>query len=458
MKIKSIAIIFMFLIFVILFNANSVEAASVSISDNQTVEAGTTITVEAGVNAGVWDLTLSGGGQSYRIFGNTSIADNAFASGSITFVANETTTVTLSGTIKDFYASDESKPETVNKTMTVTIKEKEQTPQEPEEPQTPQVPTTTQKSNNANVTMIETSPVDFSGFKANKTSGYEISVDNDIDKIYVNVKKEDSKASVSLLNKTNSDTGKSWVYIVEGNNEINVTVTAEDGKTSKTYTINVKRAEKTKEENKETEEIPKETEKIPEEISDPIEEVFGLSELTIEGIELKPKFQTDVYEYKINIEDIEQLSITTLATEANTSIEILGNEKFVEGENIVTIHVKGKDEEKNATYQIIVNKTLKMLKENLVNENEILGTINNEGEQKNNSNKILIIIAIIVILAIVIGMVIINSRKNRSFYELADDDDDISLEIQSENEMQKVNNANDEFFEEVRKSKGKRFK
>ena len=67
----------------------------------------------------------------------------------------------------------------------------------------------------------------------------------------------------------------------------------------------------------------------------PMEEVFGLTELTIEGIKLNPEFKTDVYEYKVDLkEELEKLKITTLATDVNSNIEILGNENLKEGDHI----------------------------------------------------------------------------------------------------------------------------
>lgn len=319
----------------------------------------------------------------------------------------------------------------------------------------PEKPSTSTKSSNANVKRITTSPVNFSGFKTNKTSGYAVTVENNVDKINVNVSKEDSKASVSLLNKTNSDKGKFWVYLAEGNNEINIVVTSEDGTNQKTYTINVTR--KTKDEQTEETEKPEEKpEEAPEENSEeqPMEGTFGLSELKIEGLELNPKFQTDIYEYNIELkEDLEKLNITTLATKENSNIEITGNENLQEGENIITIIVKGENDAETVAYQIIVNKILEKQED----------TSNREQQEK--IKKIIILsVAGGIILIIAISVVIIKIKKSKGLnagyipYEDLNDDYEETNEV----EDQQNEDVEDEFYEEeTRKkkhSKGKRFK
>ena len=277
-------------------------------------------------------------------------------------------------------------------------------------------------------------------------------MENNVDKISVSVTKEDSKASVSLLNKTNSDKGKSWVYIAEGKNEINVTVTSEDGKNQKTYTINVTRKEK---EVEETEKTNPKTEENPEENPEeqPMEEIFGLTELKIEGVELKPQFQTDVYEYKVELkEDLESLNITTLATKNNSNVEITGNENLQEGENVITIIVKGENEEETATYQIIVNKIL-------IKQEDT----SNQDNQEKIKKAIILSVAGGVILIIVISIIIMkikNSKKINGGYipyeNLGDDYDDTE-----EQEIEEDDNEDELFDEEPKKkkhSKGKRFK
>lgn len=454
MKKKIFSIIFaIFLIFAI---NNYCKAASASIQCNNTAEINKTITISVSGSAVQWNLNLKVNGQSIA---SNSELDNVNGNKTISFSGNYTPktegnlTVTLEGSITE--ASNGSTIKSFG-TRNISVTKSSSSSNSGSNSQNnsgTNNTTTSTKSSNANVKMITTSPVDFSGFKANKTSGYSVTVENNIDKINVNVTKEDTKANVSLVNKTNSDTGKSWVYIAEGDNEINVTITSEDGKNQKTYTINVTR--KTKEDK--TEETSNEnTEEKPEENTetDPLEEKFGLSELKIEGLEIEPQFQTDIYEYKVELkEDLDKLNITTLATKANATVEITGNENLKEGENIITILVKGENEDETAAYQIVVNKILEK------QEN----TENNSNQDK--IKKIIIVsIAGGIILVIVVVAIVTKIKKSKGKgngyipYENLMDDDEES----DEGDEIEENQEDEEFYQEEpkkkKRSKGKRFK
>ena len=52
------------------------------------------------------------------------------------------------------------------------------------------------------------------------------------------------------------------------------------------------------------------------------------------------------------------MDIATIATDDDTTVEIYGNEGLSLGENTITILVRNEKEDKTATYQIIVNKSL----------------------------------------------------------------------------------------------------
>lgn len=409
-KIKySIIFIVTFIIFTLL-NINSVDAASASISGNQTVAPGTKVTITASVNAGAWDLTLSGGGKSQRLFGNTTSIGNASDSKSITFVANQTTKVTLTGTIKDFNASDESTPETVSKSITVTVNQSaSSTSSTANNANTTNAKTNTnqetqKKSNNANLSNLGIRPNDFSGFKAGTTT-YNVTVPKNVEEVEVYAKAQDSKAKVA-------GTGKKKLQ--EGKNTTSVTVTAEDG-TKKTYTINITRS--ATEENNQDEETDD-----PEADDNNETDVVagkGLSELKIGNLELSPTFRTDIYEYTAKyIGEDTKLEVSTITTEDDYTIEVTGNEDLKEGENIITILVSDAEGNNVATYQVTVNKSL--AQETLL-EN-----------QDENGMKILGIVVGVVIVLIIIFL-IVRHRRNKKWEEeystpfstLNDNDDNI---------------------------------
>lgn len=260
------------------------------------------------------------------------------------------------------------------------------------------------KSDNADLSNLGIRPNDFSGFTPNKLT-YDVTVPLDVESIEVYATASDSKASIS-------GTGKKTLK--EGLNEFEVVVTAEDG-TVKTYTINVTREESATEETG-TEESMGE----------------GLASLKIADLELTPKFETNVYEYKVKyIGDATSLDIQTETTNPEFIAEVVGNQELVEGENIITILVSDADGNNIATYQITVEKSL-VDYEALARE---------KAEKQRN-----MIIAGVVVAVVVIGIivfVVIRRKRNKNiakefsipYSNLNNDDDNL---IESEDEMPKV--------------------
>ena len=163
---------------------------------------------------------------------------------------------------------------------------------------------------------------------------------------------------------------------------------------------------------------------------------FGLTKLEISGFKLQPQFQTDVFEYNVDLkEDLEKLEIETVATQENATVEITGNENLQDGENIITILVNSEDGQESVAYQIIVNKT--------VEKQEVMPK--SVGNDK--IKKIAILsgaVGIIVIIAVVIVVKKIKSSKNEAFipYENIFDKDDEEFE---ENNSEIDNN--EKYFE-----------
>lgn len=424
----SIAILIAFIIFC-LFHVNQVEAAGVSLTGNQTVTAGQPVTVTASVTAGAWNLTLSGGGKSQALVGQTTVEGNQTATASITFVANSDTTVTLTGDMTD-YSSDVS--QTVSRSTRVSVNtassgnnntpptggttnngnpggstatggttggstsgsgtSSNQNPYAGEEP----VNTAIAKSNIASLANFGIRPNDFSGFTPNKTS-YSVKVPNSVSSVEVYAEKGHSKQTIA---------GTGTKNLKEGENTFTITVTAEDGTTKKSYTININR-EKAEENDKEEEKENKNENNNQEENK---ETKSGIATLTVEGLELIPVFSTDIYEYTIKLtEDKEKLEINATTIEENDKIEITGNENLKEGENVITILVNHESGEETVTYQIKVNKTL-------IDEEAIA----KQKEEQEKKKKILIIgiLGAILILGVVIFIIrhIRNRRLDEQYY------------------------------------------
>lgn len=322
------------------------------------------------------------------------------------------------------------------------------------------------KSSNANLSNLIVSPVDFTGFKASKTSGYSVTVENDVTEVKITAKTQDSKAKVSVSGNKDLKVGK---------NTVKVLVTAEDG-TQKTYTVNVTRKEKKEENTNITEEnkveIP--TEEVNPEENETIltnAEVsnLGLISLNLVGItsnditiepNITPAFDTNVYSYTASVtSDIESIKVDALANRDGVTIEVMGNENLVIGENIVTILLKSENGEEQQTYQIVVTKT-----------EENLGLTHNT---KLVQYIILGIGVAIIQLAIIIAVVrIIRNRKKRLEGKVSIIEDDIHEEerIQESPYKEENNDLKKEYLDNYNqkdspkkdsfngKKNGKRFK
>lgn len=259
--------------------------------------------------------------------------------------------------------------------------------------------TTTTKSSNANLSDLGITPHDFTGFKYG-TTNYEVSVPENTTTVEVYAKAQDTKATVAGTGKKNLE---------EGENKVEVVVTAEDG-TKKTYTINIIRGAK---EDKDTNEVD-----VNEENSN------GLSELKINDLALSPEFKTNVYEYTVKyIGENTKLNIEANPTDEDYVVEVIGNNDLQEGENIITILVSESNGDNVATYQVTVNKSL-------VDEEAIA---REEAERKEMQQKIIIGVVGGVILIAIIILIIVKHKRNKNlaeefsgayFYDNHNDDDD----------------------------------
>ena len=498
MKIKKIKAILVIVFMIILASCTKVYAASVNLSVPSSVTVGDTITAKITGTAEQWSLELTADGSSIaKPYNLTNEGSEISISSSGTYKTTKTGTVTFKLTGDYSYTSGNNvKTQEVNITKTVTVAEKKEV--------TPTVTPSPQLSSDATLTNLGINPYDFSGFDKNKeiynvtvpketssvniyankrtgqtvtglgsknlnvgsntfkvvvtaedkkttktytlnitresiskvatlknlgirpndfkgfksgTFSYNVKVPYDVEKINIYAEKTNASSTVTGLGDKTLDVGA---------NTFKVVVTAEDKKTTKTYTLVVNRLKENEKE--ETKEEPEEND---EEKTNG--DVKGLTSLEIAGFTLKPEFKNDVYEYTLETTDeVEKLDIQTKTSSDKIKVEIIGNEKLEIGENLITLLVRNEDGTKT-TYQIDVD-----TKATPVDVTEL----NNELKDAQNrvtAQKIIVIATIVIIVLLIITFFVekykIQKREeDGEFFDEEDyEDNDIDEEMQENN-------------------------
>lgn len=409
-KIKKIALIGIFTI-LILSITNNVYGASYSINGSSATleENGTTsITISTTGCAGKFEITSSNSSvasvstSSLFVDGSESFTITAKSAGTATITVIPTdvldeqyNTITGNQTISVTVASSSSSSEdTGSSGNSGSLEDNENTEDNGNTGDI--VVTTPTKSSDANIYSLTIYDyyenkyyVDFD----KDTTTYEITVPSNVTKLKLSYS-EATGAKYSTSGNEN---------FVEGRNIIQLKITAEDGETTKTYNLYVTREVAESEgDNEVTGNIP-DSEEDEEET---VETGFGLEKLIIEGLELNPIFETNIYEYTAKLTtDLISLEILTSANEDGAIIEIFGADNLVDGENIIIILVKNEDETELKTYQIIVNK-------------EVIEEIANE----ENSYLVYYIICAVVgiIIVVVITIIVIIAKKNKKYNSFGD--------------------------------------
>ena len=271
-----------------------------------------------------------------------------------------------------------------------------------------------EKSKNNDLKSLKVSEGTLSPEFNKDVTNYKISVGKDIEKIAVNANQEDEKAKVEVSGNEE---------LKEGANNVKVIVTAENGD-SKTYTITVTRETKGK---------------------------LQLASLDINGIKLNETFKTDKYEYTANLpnnSDTKKLDIKAKANDENATVEILGNDNLVVGENVITIMIKSKDGKENVTYQIIVNKNTVS-----ANTKNSSNTSSNSNTKNNNELFLYVAVGIFATALILIIIIIVRSiKKSKEDYdEEFDDENGVGMDnnnyteelFSTKNEKQTPKNVDD---------------
>lgn len=154
-------------------------------------------------------------------------------------------------------------------------------------------------------------------FNKNTTS-YTVNVDSTINKVTIGAKAEDSGASVSGTGSKN---------LSYGNNNLQVVVTAPNG-SKKTYSINVIRKDNRSNNTK-------------------------LSNLTVSGYDINPKFDKDTTSYDLTVPfDVTKINITATPLDSKSTVKIENNDNLISEKTVDVNIIVTAENNSTSTYTI----------------------------------------------------------------------------------------------------------
>lgn len=420
--IKKIKYIFLVAVVILFINSYSY-GMSVNISkSNVSLSQGGSTSVTVTASDATGNISVSSSNTSVATASlSTDWIENNSATVNIRAVGTGTATITVSGRVANDAGTNQTN---VNKTINVTVTGSSSTNNGSGTSDNNSA-NSNSSSSSAALSMITTSPVDFSGFKSNVYK-YYITVENSVTEIGVSAKgKNGSTYSVSG-NKN----------LQEGTNK--VTVTAKNGSSTQNYYIYVTRKTANNEEV-----IPNE---IDEETEEEEKQALRLENLVLDdtlNVKLDPNFDPEVFEYTVILGndylDLEELYINAIPNIDGANITIEGNKNLIDGENIVTVIVEAEGYE-------TVKYTIKVIKGPVEEvEETVAEVISTDEDILDNSEEILkkrIIICVLTLLIALIGIIFIAKECYESTNNTQNKEDN------KKEKRAKKSYENDELFED----------
>ncbi len=211
----------------------------------------------------------------------------------------------------------------------------------------------------------------------------------------------------TTFNPTNAEVN---YKLKEGKNVIQIINDVDGAKT--TYTLNINYAKK-------TEDVQY---KFP-----------SLKKLTVENFKFLEEFKEDVYTYHLVVPSTVDSLLIDYDADNDVNVEIIGNENFVTGENIVRIKTNNDYDEGN--YYIVVNKTEKEDDSKLPVIDE--PTNDDIKETKNTNNKYILIgvFSILIVVSYILYDIYNNKKKSQE-----ENNDEIKNDTEENNTNESNNN------------------
>ena len=162
---------------------------------------------------------------------------------------------------------------------------------------------------NKNLSSLEVVGYELSPYFNKNNLTYTVIIPEDVTSIEINAEPEVEGAIVRISGNTR---------LTRQENTVTVRVTAKDG-TSRAYSITVLKAPEVN---------------------------LKLDSLQIEGLELNPVFDEDIFYYTSSLVDTEltSLNVNAVANDETANVEVIGADNLVDGENLINIIVSNDDE------------------------------------------------------------------------------------------------------------------
>jgi len=341
-----------FAVFLAVIVSNFTYAASAKITASKTsVTVGESVTVTVTINAAAWNVKPSGAISGGVLAGVNNDGENQTTTETYKLDTSKagTYTVSITGDVTD---ADETFID-VNSSITVVVKEK---------PVNTNTGTGTGNSNNNTTPVTKSSDATLKALKVDveglnptfnkNTYIYTLSISSEVNSLKVTASTNHSKAKYSVTGNTN---------LKNGDNNVLITVTAENGST-KTYKIIVTKAE------------------------DPQKANAYLTNIVLDNATLNEEFVRETMDYTVaNVtHDVTKLQISAFPENSKATVKIEGNDELKVGENIIKILVTAEDGRTTKAYTIKLNRD-EQPKNNIQQEEDEVIEQNNLTRTENNS-------------------------------------------------------------------------